>query len=165
MFVTVEGERDYTHFVLKKIKKTAGKAKGCISAAGPVKKWLDQRYSSAYMRDPLMDLGIMSDTLETAVTWENLLKVWSAAHAYVSRRPKAFLMIHISHVYENGANLYFTFLSPMEKGNERDDFAHSTGGWWIPLLKTEAPSRIITVWGGSWHRGWKGTSERAPWRR
>ena len=32
-------------------------------------------------------------------------------------------MIHISHVYENGANLYFTFLSPMEKGNEKNDFA------------------------------------------
>ncbi|MCK7540972.1 MAG: hypothetical protein MZV63_63820 [Marinilabiliales bacterium] len=36
------------------------------------------------MRDPLMDLGIMSDTLETAVTWENLLRVWSAAHEYVN---------------------------------------------------------------------------------
>jgi alkyldihydroxyacetonephosphate synthase len=32
-------------------------------------------------------------------------------------------MIHISHVYENGANLYFTFLSPRERGNEKQDFA------------------------------------------
>ena len=31
-------------------------------------------------------------------------------------------MSHISHVYENGANLYFTFLSPMEKGNEEEDY-------------------------------------------
>jgi len=65
----------------------------------------------------------MTDTLETAVTWEKLLKVWKATHEYVASRPRAFLMIHISHVYENGANLYFTFLSPMEKGNERQDFA------------------------------------------
>jgi alkyldihydroxyacetonephosphate synthase len=65
----------------------------------------------------------MSDTLETAVTWENLLKVWSATHAYVSLRPKTVFMIHISHVYECGANLYFTFLSPMEKGNEKEDFS------------------------------------------
>jgi len=123
MFVAVEGERDYTKFVLKKIKKTAKEEKGFSIGKSPVIKWLDQRYSSAYMRDPLMDLGIMSDTLETAVTWENLLKVWSATHAYVSRRPKTVFMIHISHVYESGANLYFTFLSPMEKGNEKDDFA------------------------------------------
>ena len=122
MFVTVEGDKDYTRFVVGKIKKTARKGKGMHIGAGPVRKWLDQRYSSAYMRDPLMDLGIMTDTLETAVTWENLLPVWSAAHDYVRKRPKAFLMIHISHVYENGANLYFTFLSPMEKGNEKNDY-------------------------------------------
>lgn len=122
MFVTVEGERDYARFVIKKIRQKARAGKGMYIGTSPVRKWLEQRYSSAYMRDPLMDLGIMTDTLETAVTWDNLLKVWRAAHEYVSRRTKAFMMIHISHVYENGANLYFTFLSPMEKGNEKQDF-------------------------------------------
>jgi len=122
MFVTVEGEKDYARFVIRKIKRKARAGKGLYIGTSPVRKWLEQRYSSAYMRDPLMDLGIMTDTLETAVTWENLLKVWKAAHEYVARRSKAFMMIHISHVYENGANLYFTFLSPMEKGNEKNDF-------------------------------------------
>jgi alkyldihydroxyacetonephosphate synthase len=123
MFAAVEGDKDYTKFVLNKIKRTAKKGKAMYIGKSPVKKWLDQRYSSAYMRDPLMDMGIMSDTLETAVTWENILKVWSAAHAFISQRPKTIIMIHISHVYESGANLYFTFLSPMEKGNEKNDFA------------------------------------------
>jgi alkyldihydroxyacetonephosphate synthase len=123
MFATVEGDNEYTGFVLKKIKGTAKKGKGMYIGRSPVKKWLDQRYSSAYMRDPLMDLGIMTDTLETSVTWENLLKVWSATHGYARRRPNTLLMIHISHVYETGANLYLTFLSPMEKGNEKNDFA------------------------------------------
>lgn len=122
MFVTVEGEKDYARFVIRKIKRKARAGKGLYIGTSPVRKWLEQRYSSAYMRDPLMDLGIMTDTLETAVTCENLLKVWKAAHEYVARRSKAFMMIHISHVYENGANLYFTFLSPMEKGNEKNDF-------------------------------------------
>jgi alkyldihydroxyacetonephosphate synthase len=128
MFVSVEGEKDYARFVMGKIRRSARAGKGMYIGAGPVRKWLDQRYSSAYLRDPLMDLGIMSDTLETAVTWENLMKVWSAAHEYVRRRPKAFMMIHISHVYENGANLYFTFLTPMEKGNERQDFLQFHSG-------------------------------------
>jgi alkyldihydroxyacetonephosphate synthase len=123
MFVAVEGDKDYTKFVMSKIRVTARKGKGMYLGKSPVKKWLDQRYSSAYMRDPLMDLGIMSDTLETAVTWENLLKVWNAVRTYVNQRPKTVLMIHLSHVYECGANLYFTFLSPMEKGNEKNDFA------------------------------------------
>ncbi len=123
MFVAVDGDKDFTKFVLNKIKGTARKGKGMYIGKSPVIKWLDQRYSSSYMRDPLMDMGIMSDTLETAVTWENLLKVWHAVRIYVYQRPKTVLMIHISHVYESGANLYFTFLSPMEKGNEKNDFA------------------------------------------
>lgn len=123
MFVAAEGDKGYTKFLLSKVKKTCRQGKGMYIGKSPVLKWLDQRYSSAYMRDPLMDVGIMTDTLETAVTWENLLKVWAAAHSYVSLRPKTVLMIHISHVYENGANLYFTFLSPMEKGNEKKDFS------------------------------------------
>ncbi len=123
MFTSVEGDKCYTKFVLKRMKKTAKKFGAMSIGKSPVKKWLEQRYSSAYMREPMMDAGIMTDTLETAVTWENLLKVWSAAHNYAKQRPKTVLMIHISHVYENGANLYFTFLSPMEKGNEKEDFA------------------------------------------
>lgn len=123
MFVTVEGDRDYAGFVINKIKRTAKSGKGFYIGKKPVKKWLVQRYSSAYMRDPLMDSGIMTDTLETAATWENLLKVWSAAHKYASLRPATILMTHVSHVYQTGANLYFTFLSPMKKGDEKNDFA------------------------------------------
>lgn len=123
MFVAVDGDKDFTKFVLNKIKGTVRKGKGMYTGKSPVIKWLDQRYSSSYIRDPLMDIGIMSDTLETAVTWENLLKVWHAVRTYVYQHPKTVLMIHISHVYESGANLYFTFLSPMEKGNEKKDFA------------------------------------------
>ncbi|MEZ4996040.1 MAG: FAD-linked oxidase C-terminal domain-containing protein [Bacteroidales bacterium] len=129
----------------------------------PVRKWLEQRYSSAYMRDPLMDLGIMTDTLETAVTWDKLLNVWKAAHEYVSRRPKAFMMIHISHVYENGANLYFTFLSPMEKGNEKQDFASFHRGLVETILAHggsishhHGVGRVLAPW-------MEGTWVKVPW--
>jgi len=153
MFVTVEGEKDYARFVMGKIKRSARAGKGMYIGAGPVRKWLAQRYSSAYLRDPLMDLGIMSDTLETAVTWENLLKVWAAAHEYVRRRPKAFMMIHISHVYENGANLYFTFLTPMEKGNEKKDFLQFHSGLIDTILENggsishhHGVGRVLAPW-------------------
>ena len=64
----------------------------------------------------------MTDTLETAVTWDNLIHVWSKVRKYLKSRDKTVVMVHISHVYENGANLYFTFLSPMKKGNEIDEY-------------------------------------------
>ena len=122
MFVAVEGHSDYARGVAKRITAVARKYGALKTGAGPVRRWLKQRYSSAYLRDPLMDLGIMTDTLETAVTWEQLLPLWKGVRAYIKSRPQTTCMVHLSHVYENGANLYFTFLSPMEKGRELEDY-------------------------------------------
>ncbi len=122
MFVAVEGDADYAKFVAKKVTKIARSHGALPTGASPTKKWLEQRYSSAYLRDPLMDLGIMTDTLETAVNWENLIPLWSAVRKYIKSRPDTVCMVHISHVYENGANLYFTFLSPIKKGSDIDDY-------------------------------------------
>ena len=122
MFAAVDGNSGYTNQVISSIKKIA-KQNGAFSlGAKPTKKWLQQRYSSAYMREPMMDLGIMTDTLETAVIWNNLLPLWKAVRAYLKSRNKTVVMVHISHVYENGANLYFTFLSPMKKEKELEEY-------------------------------------------
>ncbi|MDX9694426.1 MAG: FAD-binding oxidoreductase [Bacteroidales bacterium] len=122
MFVSVDGRKEYTCQVISSIKKIVKTHGAFYIGASPTKKWLEQRYSSAYLRDPLMDLGIMTDTLETAVMWDNLIPLWSAVRKYLKSREKTVAMVHISHVYENGANLYFTFLSPMEKENELADY-------------------------------------------
>jgi len=106
----------------KKIKKIARKHAAFYSGDRPVKEWLKQRYESAYLRDPLMDVGIMTDTVETSVNWESLLNLWAQVRNYLESREKTHVMAHISHVYETGANLYFTFLSPMKKGEELEDY-------------------------------------------
>jgi alkyldihydroxyacetonephosphate synthase len=122
MFMAVEGEKSYTKQVAKSIIRISKKHGAFSIGAKPTRKWLEQRYSSAYLRDPLMDLGIMTDTLETAVMWDNLIPLWSEVRKYLKSRPKTVVMVHISHVYENGANLYFTFLSPMKKGDELNEY-------------------------------------------
>ncbi len=122
MFVTVEGDRDLTALTKKKIQKTARAHGGFHSGSKPVRDWLKQRYTSAYLRDPLMDIGIMTDTVETAVPWDKLLPLWKAVRNYLESREKTHVMAHISHVYENGANLYFTFQTPMKKGSELEDY-------------------------------------------
>ncbi|MDD2277952.1 MAG: FAD-binding oxidoreductase [Bacteroidales bacterium] len=123
MFMGVDGSKAYAKQVKKSVKAICRKNGSFFIGASPTLKWLEQRYSSAYLRDPLMDIGIMTDTIETAVMWDNLVNVWNSARNYLKHRPKTVVMSHISHVYENGANLYFTFLSPMEKGNELNDYA------------------------------------------
>jgi alkyldihydroxyacetonephosphate synthase len=122
MFVAVEGNKSYTLQVIKSIKKISCRYRSFYLGTKPTRKWLEQRYSSAYMRDPLMDLGIMTDTLETAVMWNNLIPLWNQVRRYLKSREKTVAMVHISHVYENGANLYFTFLSPMKKGDELNEY-------------------------------------------
>lgn len=122
MFVSVEGHKSYTNQVIKAIARINSKHGAFSLGAKPTRKWLEQRYSSAYLRDPLMDLGIMTDTLETAVMWDNLIPVWKAVRGYLKTRERTVVMVHISHVYENGANLYFTFLSPMKKDDELNDY-------------------------------------------
>jgi len=122
MFACIEGSTGYPAFVKKCLKKTARKQGGLYIGGKPTKKWLEQRYSSAYARDPLMDKGLITDTIETSVNWKNLIPLWKAVTAYLNSRPKTICMIHISHVYENGANLYITYVSPNETNNEISDF-------------------------------------------
>lgn len=122
MFVSVEGSKTYGKQVIKSIGRINAKHGSFALGAKPTRKWLEQRYSSAYLRDPLMDMGIMTDTLETAVMWNDLISLWQAVRDYLKTREKTVVMVHISHVYENGANLYFTFLSPVSKGDEFNDY-------------------------------------------
>jgi len=153
MFVAVEGDRDYAKLVAKKISRIARRNGAFPTGASPAKKWLEQRFSSSYMRDPLMDLGNMTDTLETAVSWKNLLPLWKAARSYIKARPDTVCMVHISHVYENGANLYFIFLSPIKKGKDVEDFEkfhrgivqtiHANGG---SLSHHHGIGRMLAPW-------------------
>ncbi|MEM7180005.1 MAG: FAD-binding oxidoreductase [Spirochaetota bacterium] len=123
MHVIVEGDPDYASFVLHKIRRIAWKFGAFEVGESIVQKWLDQRYSSAYMRDSLMDKGVMIDTLETAVNWDKLLDLWQSVRSYIKKREKTLCLVHISHCYESGANLYFIFMSPMRVETEAEDFA------------------------------------------
>ncbi|MBE7412371.1 MAG: FAD-binding oxidoreductase [Leptospiraceae bacterium] len=153
MHIIVDGDKDYSKFVLKKIKKIAKKYSGFETGKSPVKKWLEQRYSSAYLRDAFMDQAMMLDTLETAVSWENLLNLWEKVRQVVKSRTETFCLVHISHAYENGANLYFIFMSPMKKGDEILDFTkyqkeiidaiHKNGG---SLSHHHGIGRMLSPW-------------------
>jgi len=122
MYVTAKGDPDFSNLVERKISKLARQNGAFALGSKPVLTWLEQRFSSAYLRDPLMDAGIMVDTLETAVTWDNLINVWDHVRQTIKKRSPAVAMVHLSHIYETGANLYFTFLATMDRDNPIDDF-------------------------------------------
>jgi len=69
----------------------------------------------------------MAETLETAAQWSQLdglhRAVSGALRSALERRgTPALVLCHISHLYESGASLYFTFLARQEAGAELEQW-------------------------------------------
>lgn len=80
--------------------------------------WMRDRYTQPYLRDKLLDHGIMMDTLETATTWSNLMHLYKSMVTAmkgvisVANGGSGYVMTHICHAHEYGASLRPTFLIP-----------------------------------------------------
>lgn len=90
-------------------------------AAG--RSWEHGRYQGPYLRDTLMDMGAMVETLETSHTWTGLSALHQAVGAAIreslsSQGTRGLVFCHLSHAYADGASLYFTFISRVRRGAE-----------------------------------------------
>ncbi len=120
-----EGEKGYSKNVYKNIKRIARKYKGFNLTGAVTKSWEKGRFNDPYLRDTMQDFGIMTDTLECTVNWSNMAKVHDEVRAYCHSRKDTIVTTHMSHVYPQGANLYFIFIAKM---NEIDDFKNYHSG-------------------------------------
>ncbi len=103
---------------------TLCKSRGAFDLGhGIARAWLRDRYETPYLRDVLMDRGILVDTLETATTWENVERLYQELGRTIRQSTegtgsRALVMTHVSHCYRDGASLYVTFLARMARGRE-----------------------------------------------
>ena len=126
---------------------------GVRVGASPGRKWLADRFRHPYLRDSLLDSGYATDTLETAAPWSRL----SDLSERVRRAfPEPIVVLcHVSHPYEDGASLYFTFFFPCPRDPEE-----ATARW--AHLKRAATAAILAGGGtlshhhgvGIWHAPW-----------
>lgn len=80
----------------------------------PGERWARERFSAPYLRDALLDVGVLAETLETAGFWSNVRRLHGAVRAALARElPSALVMCHVSHVYPDGASLYFTVVTAL----------------------------------------------------
>jgi alkyldihydroxyacetonephosphate synthase len=133
---------------------------GLALGGSPGRAWLRQRYEGPYLRDALLDHGILAETLETAAPWSGLMPLYEAvgaaiAQALESRGTPARVMCHISHLYPDGASLYFTFLARQEEGAEIDQWRS---------VKTAACDAIVAAGGTITHHHAIGR-DHLPWMR
>lgn len=115
---TADGEKHFTGNVRKKTGQICSKYGAFdLSIAGVTHSWEKSRFKDPFMRDELMDFGILIDTLECAVTWEKLPAVHEQVRTLIKARPRTICMTHLSHAYPQGANLYFIFIARMSEIN------------------------------------------------
>ncbi len=117
-----EGEKGYSKHVYKMIKKLCRQFGGMSLTGYPVNNWKHGRFKDPYMREDLQDYGIITDTLETSVSWDTLHAVHQGVRQYIKDRPKTVCMTHASHFYPQGTNLYFIFISKFKDEAEYKAF-------------------------------------------
>ncbi len=95
---------------------------------GVGRSWEHGRFQGPYLRDTLMDMGAMVETLETSHTWSRLGELHDAVAAairgaLVDQGTPGLAFCHLSHAYADGASLYFTFVSRARPGAELEQWA------------------------------------------
>jgi alkyldihydroxyacetonephosphate synthase len=153
-----EGDRDH---VLRRRSQVARilRSAGALSlGTRPGKAWEHGRYDGPYLRDALLDNSIMVETLETAAQWSNLMDLYAAVGGALrksleSRGTPPLVMCHVSHLYPNGASLYFTFFAAQEQGQELEQWR---------VAKSAACDAILGVGGTITHHHAIGT-DHVPW--
>lgn len=79
-------------------------------------RWPAGRFDTPYLRDALLDNGMLIETLETLETaafWSTLATTYDAersalAVALRDGQTEPLVLCHMSHAYRTGASLYFT---------------------------------------------------------
>ncbi|HET6997258.1 MAG TPA: FAD-binding oxidoreductase [Solirubrobacterales bacterium] len=94
-------------------------------AAG--RSWEHGRYQGPYLRDTLMGMGAMVETLETSHTWSRLGELYAGVSAAIrgsldGQGTPGIVFCHLSHAYADGASLYFTFISRSRRGEELEQW-------------------------------------------
>ncbi len=130
---------------------------------GAVSSWRGAFLGAPYMRDVLVAMGILSETFETAITWERFAalreRVSGAvreaidAQASPDARGAGFVSCRFTHVYSDGPAPYFTVVAPALRGAEIEQWQ---------AIKRAAADAVIASGGTITHHHAVGRDHR-PW--
>ncbi|RBO88450.1 alkyldihydroxyacetonephosphate synthase [Nocardia puris] len=132
-------------------------AGGTALGEDPAREWEHGRFGAPYLRDSLLDAGVLCETLETATTWSNIAELKAKVTAALTDSLGAqgtppLVMCHISHTYPTGASLYFTIVA-----KQLDDPLTQWG-----IAKNAVGDAIIAAGGTITHHHAVGADHR-PW--
>jgi alkyldihydroxyacetonephosphate synthase len=131
----------------------------------PVGAWRHAFLAAPYLRDTFVACGVLSDTFETAITWDRFEefhgRVMEAARAAIAEacgtRPDGpgppRLSCRFTHVYPDGPAPYYTVMCPAKRGGEVEQWAE---------IKAAVSEVVIDAGGTITHHHAVGRDHR-PW--
>jgi alkyldihydroxyacetonephosphate synthase len=130
------------------------------SAGGEaVGSWRQAFLAAPYVRDVLVATGVLSETFETAITWERFAAFHEqvlAATGEALRQAcggEGLVTARFTHVYPDGPAVYYTVLAPARRGEETAQWAQ---------IKRAASDAVIAAGGTITHHHAVGRDHR-PW--
>jgi alkyldihydroxyacetonephosphate synthase len=155
-----EGERGEVARRSRRTLKLLRAAGALRVGRSPGEAWLRSRYEGPYLRDDLLGRGVMVETLETAAQWSRLADVYrgvgDALRTALERDGAPVIVTcHVSHLYESGASLYFTFMTRQREGEELEQWR---------AAKHAATDALVAAGGTLTHHHAVGR-DHAPWLR
>ncbi len=130
-----------------------------------VDAWRQAFLAAPYLRDTLVACGVISETFETAITWDrfaefhaSVMESTAAAIAEATGAPAEgpgapLLSCRFTHIYPDGPAPYFTVLAPARRGSELEQW---------DAIKAAASDALIEAGGTITHHHAVGRDHR-PW--
>ncbi|HEY1597744.1 MAG TPA: FAD-binding oxidoreductase, partial [Thermoleophilaceae bacterium] len=131
---------------------------GQRSTVSGVSTWRQAFLQAPYLRDTMVAAGVLSETFETAITWDRM----DAFVRDVMARAESALRevygdgsvsVRFTHAYPDGAAPYFTLLAPARRGSELEQWAE---------VKAAASEAVMAAGGTITHHHAVGRDHR-PW--
>jgi alkyldihydroxyacetonephosphate synthase len=117
--------------------------------------WREAFLRAPYVRDTLVAMGVISETFESAITWDRLdsfvAQVTGATREALG--PEGLVTVRLTHAYPDGAAPYFTVVAPGRRGEEEEQ--------WL-AVKRAAADAILAAGGTISHHHAVGRDHR-PW--
>jgi alkyldihydroxyacetonephosphate synthase len=110
--------------------------------------WRSAFLAMPYLRDNLIQAGVVNDTFETAVTWDRLGDLREAVRSAIPHATCRF-----THVYPDGPAPYFTVVEPAQRGSELEQWDE---------IKARASDAVLSAGGTITHHHAVGRDHR-PW--
>ncbi len=136
---------------------------------GAAGDWREGFLRAPYLRDVLVAMDILSETFETAVTWDRFEELHTAVMAATSAAVTEIcgagqVTCRLTHIYPDGAAPYYTVLAPARRGAELEQWA---------AIKSAAAEAILRTGGtithhhavGRDHRRWYDLQRPEPFAR